>query len=38
MIDQWLAAHYRQPKDIFGTGDLLAQLTKAVMERTVEPS
>src|SRR5437870_7829122 len=32
VIDQWLAAH---PEDILGKAGLLAQLTKAVVERAL---
>ena len=35
MIDQWLAEHYRTPDDILGKAGLLAQLTRAVVERAV---
>lgn len=35
MIDQWLAEHYEQPSDIMGKEGLLAQLTKAVVERAL---
>ena len=35
MIDQWLAEHYRTPEDIVGKGGLLAQLTRAVVERAL---
>jgi putative transposase len=35
LIDQWLAEHYRQPSDILGKTGLLAQLTKAVVERAL---
>ena len=35
LIDQWLAEHYRQPQDILGREGLLAQLTKAVIERAL---
>jgi len=34
-IDQWLAEHYKQPSDIVGKEGLLAQLTKAVVERAL---
>ena len=35
LIDQWLAEHYKQPSDILGKEGLLAQLTKAVVERAL---
>ena len=35
MIDQWLAEHYRTPDDILGKEGLLAQLTRAVVERAL---
>ena len=35
LIDQWIAEHYRAPEDILGREGLLAQLTKAVMERAL---
>ena len=35
MLDQWIAQHYREPEDIVGRGGLLAQLTKAVVERAL---
>ena len=35
LIDEWLAEHYEQPSDILGKGGLLAQLTKAVVERAL---
>jgi putative transposase len=35
VIDQWLAEHYKQPSDIMGKEGLLAQLTKAVVERAL---
>ena len=35
LIDQWLAEHYEQPSDILGKEGLLAQLTKAVVERAL---
>jgi len=35
MIDQWLAEHYRTPADILGKEGLLAQLTRAVVERAL---
>ena len=35
MIDRWLAEHYEQPSDILGKAGLLAQLTKAVVERAL---
>lgn len=35
LIDQWLAEHYREPADILGKEGLLAQLTKAVVERAL---
>jgi len=35
VIDQWLAEHYQQPQDILGKEGLLAQLTKAVLERAL---
>jgi len=35
MIDQWLAEHYQRPEDIMGREGLLAQLTKAVVERAL---
>ena len=33
LIDQWLVEHYRTPEDILGKEGLLAQLTRAVVER-----
>ena len=35
LLDQWIAEHYREPDDILGRGGLLAQLTKAVVERAL---
>ena len=35
LIDQWLAEHYKGPEDILGKEGLLAQLTKAVVERAL---
>jgi transposase-like protein len=35
LIDQWLAEHYQRPEDILGKEGLLAQLTKAVVERAL---
>ena len=35
LIDQWLAEHYQGPEDILGREGLLAQLTKAVVERAL---
>jgi len=35
LIDQWLAENYEQPADILGKEGLLAQLTKAVVERAL---
>jgi hypothetical protein len=35
LIDQWLAEHYEHPQDILGKEGLLAQLTKAVVERAL---
>ena len=35
LLDQWIAQHYREPEDILGRGGLLAQLTKAVVERAL---
>ena len=35
LIDQWLAEHYEGPEDILGKQGLLAQLTKAVVERAL---
>ena len=35
LIDQWLAEHYEGPEDILGKEGLLAQLTKAVVERAL---
>ena len=35
LLDEWIAEHYREPKDILGRGGLLAQLTKAVVERAL---
>jgi transposase-like protein len=35
MIDQWLAEHYQGPEDVLGREGLLAQLTKAVVERAL---
>jgi len=35
LIDQWIAEHYREPEDILGQEGLLAQLTKAVVERAL---
>ena len=35
LLDQWIAEHYREPEDILGRGGLLAQLTKAVVERAL---
>jgi len=35
LIDQWLAENYKQPADILGKEGLLAQLTKAVVERAL---
>lgn len=35
LIDQWLAEHYRTPEDIVGQDGLLAQLTRAVVERAL---
>jgi transposase-like protein len=35
LIDAWLAAHYTGPQDILGQEGLLAQLTKAVVERAL---
>lgn len=35
LIDQWIAEHYREPEDILGKEGLLAQLTKAVVERAL---
>ena len=35
LIDQWLAEHYEEPGDILGKEGLLAQLTKAVVERAL---
>jgi hypothetical protein len=35
MIDQWLAEHYQEPEDVLGREGLLAQLTKAVVERAL---
>jgi hypothetical protein len=35
VIDQWLAEYYKQPADIVGKDGLLAQLTKAGVERAL---
>ena len=35
LIDQWIAEHYEGPADILGKQGLLAQLTKAVVERAL---
>jgi transposase-like protein len=35
LIDQWIAEHYEGPEDILGKQGLLAQLTKAVVERAL---
>lgn len=35
MIDQWLAEHGQGPEDVLGREGLLAQLTKAVVERAL---
>ena len=35
LIDQWIAEHYQKPEDIMGREGLLAQLTKAVVERAL---
>ena len=35
LIDQWLAEHYTGPQDVLGKAGLLAQLTKAVVERAL---
>ena len=35
LLDQWIAEHYREPEDILGREGLLAQLTKAVVERAL---
>ncbi len=35
LIDQWLAEHYTGPEAILGKAGLLAQLTKAVVERAL---
>jgi len=35
LIDQWIAEHYQGPEDILGREGLLAQLTKAVVERAL---
>jgi len=35
LIDQWIAEHYKGPEDIMGKEGLLAQLTKAVVERAL---
>ena len=35
LLDQWIAEHDREPEDILGKGGLLAQLTKAVVERAL---
>ena len=35
LIDQWIAEHYEGPEDILGKEGLLAQLTKAVVERAL---
>ena len=35
LIDQWIAEHYEGPQDILGKEGLLAQLTKAVVERAL---
>ena len=36
LIDQWIAQHYGEPEDMLGKEGLLAQLTKAVVERALE--
>ena len=35
MLDQWIAEHSREPEDILGREGLLAQLTKALVERAL---
>jgi putative transposase len=35
LIDQWIAEHYQGPEDILGKQGLLAQLTRAVVERAL---
>ena len=35
LLDEWIAEHYREPEDILGREGLLAQLTKAVVERAL---
>ena len=35
LIDQWIAEHDEGPEDILGREGLLAQLTKAVVERAL---
>lgn len=35
LIDQWIAEHYEEPEDLLGKQGLLAQLTKAVVERAL---
>ena len=35
LIDQWIAEHYQGPEDILGQQGLLAQLTRAVVERAL---
>ena len=35
LIEQWMAEHYEGPEDLLGKEGLLAQLTKAVVERAL---
>ena len=35
LIGQWIDEHYERPEDILGKEGLLAQLTKAVVERAL---
>lgn len=35
LIDQWIDEHYERPEDLLGHEGLLAQLTKAVVERAL---